>query len=71
MITDPKVARSIAKQIASMHDAFDLGAQPCLSDLPQAKGYYDALQSQLRREQAEFLDLAEHLESQRGNHAES
>jgi len=62
MITDPKVASAAAEQIAFMLEAFDLGAQPCLSDLPRAKGFYDALQSQLRCEHAEFLELAEQLE---------
>lgn len=64
MITDPKIARANAKQIAFMREAFDQGAQPCLSDLPRAKGFYDALQAQLRREQAEFLELAAELEQQ-------
>lgn len=64
MITDPKVARACAKQIAFMRNAFDEGAQPCLDDLGQAKYFYDALQGQLRREQAEFLELAEQLEKQ-------
>lgn len=64
MITDPHVARAYAKQIACMRDAFDQGAQPCLSDLPEANRFYDALQCQLRREQAEFLELAEQLEKQ-------
>lgn len=62
MITDPKIARANAKQIAFMRDAFDQGAQPCLSDLPRAKGFYDALQAQLKREQTEFLELAQQLE---------
>lgn len=67
MITDPKVALAAAKQIAFMREAFDLGAQPCLGELPKAKGFYDALQAQLEREQAEFLELAEQLEQQHAN----
>lgn len=64
MITDPQIARAYAKQIAFMRDAFDLNAQPCLDDLGQAKSFYDALQGQLKREQAEYLELADILEGQ-------
>lgn len=62
MITDPKVALAYAKQIAFMREAFDQGAQPCLSELPRAKGFYDALQAHLRLVQAEFVELAAQLE---------